>query len=312
MGVDLQSRLLDVQLMNLTSPSTVRGLLDRMGRRPKRSLGQNFLVDGNILRIILQAAGLHRDDAVLEVGAGLGTLTQALVEHAGRVVAVEKDDILFAHLADTFGLERNLRLLHGDMLELDIESVLGPPPGGRRHGPRNGSAPADRAVNKIVSNLPYSTGTRILVRFLQEDPGVERIVVTLQEEVAARLSALPGGKEYGMLTVWAQLDFDVKVVKTVSPGCFYPRPDVVSAVVLFQRRPARRLNAGQRRRLYALTKRVFMHRRKQMSTIFRGLSPGLRGDVDGRELLAQAGIDGTRRPEQISVDEWVHLVGGAA
>lgn len=263
--------------MNLTRPTEVRALLERLDFKPSRVLGQNFLIDGNILRIMLDAAELKPGDAVLEIGPGLGVLTGPLLERAGRVVAVEKDDVLATHLRQTLGGIPKFTLHHADALDLDLAGLL-----------------AD-GLHKVVANLPYSVGTRILVELCQAPARPERMVVTVQREVADRMVAAPGKKDYGVLSVLLQLDYAVSLHKTVPRGCFFPVPQVESAIVLLQRQPRAPYPADPAR-YRSLVKRCFEHRRKQLGSL-------IRNDA----AIAQAGLDPHQRPETIPVEGWVRL-----
>lgn len=263
--------------MRLTSPTEVRGLLQRLDLKPSRTLGQNFLIDGNILGIMLDAASLAREDAVLEIGPGLGVLTGPMLGRAGRVVAVELDARLHAHLAGTLA-SPNLVLIHADALDADLPGLLA---GG---------------LNKLVSNLPYSVGSRVLVEACQAAARPECMVVTVQLEVADRLGASPGAKDYGLLSIFAQLDYDVRVVKRIARTCFLPPPQVTSAIVKLTRRPSRAVPLRDEALFRRLVKECFSHRRKQMGTI-----------VHDAGALARAGIAPARRPETVSVPEWCAL-----
>jgi 16S rRNA (adenine1518-N6/adenine1519-N6)-dimethyltransferase len=263
--------------MNPTRPSEVRALLERMGFKPSRALGQNFLIDANILRIMLDAAELTPRDTALEIGPGLGVLTAPLLKRAGRVIAIEKDVRLHAHLARTLLPAPSLTLLHADALDCDLPGLLA---GG---------------VNKVVANLPYSVGTRILIEFCHAAARPERMVVTVQREVAERLTAEPGTRDYGVLSVFAQTDYAVSIRKRVPRGCFFPAPQVESAIVVLARRP-RPAPIRDDAAFRALVKRCFEHRRKQLGALLRA-----------RDALTRAGIDPTRRPETLSLVEWIRL-----
>ncbi|MCS6771950.1 MAG: 16S rRNA (adenine(1518)-N(6)/adenine(1519)-N(6))-dimethyltransferase RsmA [Kiritimatiellae bacterium] len=257
--------------------SDVRALLARLDVQPNRLLGQNFLIDANILRILLEAADLSPADGVLEIGPGLGALTAPLLERAGRVVAIEKDAALFAHLQATFGHHPHLTLIHADALDCDLAGLVA-----------NG-------LNKVVANLPYAIGTRALVELCGAPVKPTRFAVTVQREVAERLKARPGSRDYGALSVLVQLHYAVELRKRVAPSCFYPAPSVESAIVVLLR-----LEGGPQptdeQRFRSLVKECFEHRRKQMGTLVRR-----------PEALARAGIEAKRRPETLSVEEWVRL-----
>lgn len=271
--------------MNLTAPSEVKALLDRLDFRPSKVLGQNFLIDANILRIMLAAAHLTKDDAVLEVGPGLGVLTEWLVRWAGRVVAVEKDRRLCAHLRTHFAGTKNLEIVEGDALEVGLEGLLA---GG---------------VNKLVSNLPYSVASRLIVELVESPHRPEQMVVTVQREVANRLAAGPGTKDYGLISVMTQLRYEVGAVKNVSPSCFLPAPDVWSAIVNLVLRDPPPAGPRDPAHLKAILKTAFAQRRKQMASILR------RGKTlaDLERTLKAAGVDPRARPETLSPAQWVSL-----
>jgi len=275
--------------MNLTSPSQVRALVDSIGFKPSKLLGQNFLIDRNILDIIVRAADISAADHVLEVGPGLGVVTEQLLDRAGRVTAVEKDRRLFSYLSGKFHDVKNVEFINADMLDVAIDGLTG--------------------VGKLVSNLPYSVGSRIIVNMIMADHSPERMVVTVQLEVAQRIAAKPNGREYGVLSVWAQSGYDVEIVKNVSPGCFWPKPEVTSAIVSFRKHNRFRMEPVQRKLFFALTKEAFTHRRKQLASRLVRM-PGI-VDVDQKEvaiILEQIGVDAMARPENLGVDKWCELV----
>lgn len=263
--------------MKPTRPSEVRALLERLNFKPSRVLGQNFLVDANILRIMLDAAELSKSDAVLEIGPGLGVLTGPLIERAGRVVAIEKDDMLHEHLRRNFSDAATLTLIHADALEVALDELLA---GG---------------INKVVANLPYSVGTRVLVELCHATHLPERMVITVQREVADRMIARPGIKDYGVLSVFAQTDYAVTLHKVVANTCFRPVPQVESAIVLFVKK-LRAVGPKSPAAYRALVKRCFEQRRKQLGSLVRE-----------HEAIARVGLDPKQRPETLSVDNWIAL-----
>jgi 16S rRNA (adenine1518-N6/adenine1519-N6)-dimethyltransferase len=270
--------------------SELRSLLNEMDFHPSRALGQNFLIDGNILDILLDAADVRHKDTILEIGPGLGAVTEALVDSARRVVAVEKDRRLFEHLRERFKDKPKLQLICADMLEVDAEALL------------------KTGINKVVSNLPYSAGSRILVNLAMAPAAPERIIVTVQQEVAERLAAKAGESNYSKLSVWLQLDYDIRLVKTVSPTCFWPVPEVRSEIVSFTRRRWQPLSRAERQMLYDLTTEAFTHRRKQLATIFARAEGALRRPAaDTIAILGQMGLDPRARPEALSVEQWCAL-----
>lgn len=270
---------------SLISPPSVRALLDAWGVRPRRTWGQNFLIDGNIRRIVIEAAEVRSGNRVLEVGPGLGVLTEALLEAGARVTAVEKDPLLCRHLRARFGSADAFELIEGDALD-QWRLWAGP------------------VFDRLVSNLPYAVGSRVLVEaFLAERPP-SRMVVTVQKEVAERLAAPEGSKDYGLLSVAARLRYAVRTVKRVGPRCFWPPPTIDSAVVaLCLRDDAPDVEAV--RRTHQLAKQAFAQRRKQLVAIFAPAGRDARAPVE--QWLAQAGRHPHERPEVIDPDGWLRL-----
>ena len=279
--------------MNLTSPSQVQHLLRQKKIQPHGALGQNFLIDANIRDIIVGMADPGSGDVVLEVGPGLGVLTESLAEHAGRLVAVEKDKKLYAYLVEQFTERSSVQLVHADFLELDASFL------------------AKTGVTKVVSNLPYSVGSRILMNLFALPDPPRRITVTVQLEVGERLAAVQGNPQRGLLSVWAQRVYRVQVKKIISPTCFYPPPKVRSAVVQLDLLCGSEIETSDRVLFRQLTKAAFGFRRKQMATILHrisvplGVTPG-----DALATLIEMGVDTKIRPEMLSVQQWQALADG--
>ena len=273
--------------VHLTRLSEVRGLLIERDFHPSRALGQNFLVDGNILDILVEAADIRPGDRVLEVGPGLGVVTRALLERGAFVTAVEKDHRLFAFLQESLGGEERLELVEGDALELSVPLVR------------------ERSLDKLVSNLPYNPGSRILMDLICADPAPRTMTVTVQLEVAERLTAVPGSKAFGLMGLWSQLHYEVTQVKVISPGCFWPKPAVKSAIVHFQRRPSARLPAGVLPFFYELTRYAFQHRRKQLVSLLAKAPAPFRAEAgDSRRRLEASGAGAEARPEDLPLEVW--------
>lgn len=276
--------------IQLTRLSEVRALADRCGFHPSRALGQNFLVDGNILDILVEASGVRSGDRVLEVGPGMGVVTAALLERGVHVTAIEKDHRLFALLQETFGGEPGLELIEGDALDLAVPLVR------------------EKSLGSLVSNLPYNPGSRIMLDLICAEVPPQALTVTVQLEVAERLTAAPGTKAYGLLGLWSQLHCEVRLVKIVSPTCFWPRPTIRSAIVTLRRRSQPLLEAAALPRFYALTRYAFQHRRKQLVSLLTKAPGSLSLDADDcRARLAAAGLDDSVRPENLPVEAWCAL-----
>ncbi len=267
-------------LLRLTNPSVIRALLDKLEHRPNKGLGQNYLIDSNILGIIVAAAKITPSDQLLEVGPGLGALTQALLATGAKLTAIEKDRTMVAHLREYF---ENLPLIEEDVLDINLNELFA---GG---------------INKIVANLPYSVGSRFIVNALEARPLTERMIFMVQKEVSDRLTAQPGCKEYGPLAIWSQLNYAVKNIKNVSPPCFMPAPKVWSAVVRFEKLPEPLAEVADYERFKKLIKFTFTQRRKQIGSNLRKNAP------EFFQGLNRCGIDPAARPEQVTIKQWVAL-----
>ena len=277
----------------LVSPAVARQLLDSAGIRPSRSRGQNFLIDANILRVIMEAARLSPSDTVVEVGAGVGALTQALTESGCRVYALESDQRLVRVLHRELGHADNLTLLHADAARFDFSSLMqaGPPD-----------------VVKMVSNLPYRIAATLVVRCLQQYPWMTEYVVMVQSEVAQRLASGPGSKDYSAASVKIQVRADVSRVARVSRNSFYPRPKVDSAVLRIKRRPAGALEIPDAGQFFdRVVSAAFGQRRKKLVNALSA-SCGLGVAAAGwAEALHQLGKDTGLRAEDLSPGEFLEL-----
>ena len=277
--------------MRLWRPSDVEPLLAELDLKPSRALGQNFLVDGNILGLIIEEAGLGPEDVILEIGAGLGVLTAPLLHQARRVVAIEKDPVLWRHLQRSFGEEAKLDLVHADALDLDLSALL-----------------VREGVTRVVANLPYSVAARLLVDLAIAEARPSRMVVTVQKEVGDRLAASPGQRDFGVTSVLIQRVYAVGLCRTISPACFLPRPKVTSALVRLDRRPAPLGEPSDPETFRRLVRHAFSQRRKQMLNVLQHAPPGLGGSrEDAAKVLAGAGINPRARPGELGAEAWVEL-----
>ncbi len=266
--------------MNLTSPTQVKAWCIENDFHPNKVLGQNFLIDRNALVAIVDA-GLGsfppEDACVLEIGPGLGVLTEEMLARGCAVTAVEKDPVLAERLAASLGNPSGLTVVPGDALAVTNDS----------------SFIAHRFTH-MISNLPYQAGTRILLELVQTR-AIPVMTVLVQTEVAERLAAREGSKTRGLAGVWAQLDYDVKIVRKVAASCFWPRPEIGSSVVTLTRHDRNiELSDKERGVFRRLTKKAFEHRRKQLGSIFRDL------------------IQSQLRAEQLTNEDWINLAKGIA
>ncbi len=275
----------------------IKQLLAQHGLRPKHRYGQNFLHDGNHMRRIMEAAEIHPGETVLEVGPGTGALTERLLEAGARVLAVEIDrdlePILRERLAD-YG--DRFRLYVGDILEKKhtlnpqvvrlLDSVLS----NTTHGEENNQA---LSSFKLIANLPYNVASPLLINLAVDHPAMSCAVVMVQREVADRITADPGGKDYGPMSVILQTVCDASVVGTLSPACFWPAPKVASAVVRLVRKPGPL--PVEPKHLSRTVQLLFQKRRKQIGAIL------------GRDTPLPDGINPNARPESLSVEQFARL-----
>jgi len=258
-------------------------------RRPLKSLGQNFLVDQNIVSRIIDSAGLLPGDAVVEIGPGRGALTEHLAARAGRLLLVEYDHALAAGLAGQYRENPHITVIDGDILDVDLDGLL------------------DRERNdwKVVANLPYNISSQVLFRLLEVRSRLSRMVLMLQKEVGDRLTASPDTPDYGVTTVLLGLWFDIRREFIVSPGCFHPRPKVDSAVLSFVPLAEPRVAVGKEELFRRVVKGAFAMRRKTLSNCLK--RAGLCGPDELGAILDGCGIDGRRRGETLSLEEFARL-----
>ena len=295
------------------SPSATRELLARLGHQPKRFLGQNFLVDGNIVRKSLALAAIQPGDAVVEIGPGLGTLTSALLAAGAEVWAVEKDRNLHLHLEETLlpNAAGRLHLLEGDAVEhplagFDPQSMWAgcPHPAGSAPSRDEGTPPTTEVGDrpfKVVANLPYAISTPWMDAVLS-GPLPERMVLMLQQEAAQRYAAKSGGKQFGAISIFLQSAYEFGPGHKVDAGCFYPKPDIESYLLHLVRRPVPHVFPAP---VKALIRACFQQRRKQIGGLLRGLRPD--GGVAWLAQLAAAGLSAQTRAEAIPVELWRNL-----
>ncbi|MCM0083229.1 16S rRNA (adenine(1518)-N(6)/adenine(1519)-N(6))-dimethyltransferase RsmA [Geomonas sp. Red32] len=262
------------------------------GMRAKKALGQNFLVDSSVLTRIVSCVAPTPDDCILEVGPGRGALTRLLAESGARLVAVEWDRDLIPILNAEFGENGQVEIGHGDILRVDLPLLLGSRAPGKKW--------------KVAANLPYNISSQVLFRFLECYQLFDKLVLMLQKEVGDRLAAPPNCKDYGALTVLLRLNFDIQREFIVKPGCFRPIPKVDSAVLSFVPLPAPRAEVGDHRIFTRLVKGAFNQRRKTLSNALK--AAGFAEDPERlQQALSLSGIDGGRRGETLSLEEFAAL-----
>ncbi len=270
-----------------------------VGIRPEGRLGQNFLIDLNLVRLLVQTADVVADDVVLEVGTGTGSLTALLAERAAAVVTVEVDAKMHQLAAEHLAGVANVQMLLADVLK--NKNRLNPAVLEAVARARHAAGIRPRPW-KLAANLPYNIATPLITNLLTLDDPPETMTVTIQKEVADRLVAAPATKDYGALSLWVQAQCDVELVRVMPPSVFFPRPKVDSAIVRLRTNRARRAAIGDREHFHSFVRSLFLHRRKYLrSVLVAALKDRLdKPGVDA--LLARFGLSGTERAEQLDLD----------
>ena len=277
----------------LSDPKETIAVLQRYNFNFQKKFGQNFLIDGHVIEKIIAAAGIGKDDVVLEIGPGIGTLTQRLCEAAGDVVAVEIDRNLIPILTgDTCKDYKNLRIVSGDIMKTDIPELLAPF--------------GDRPV-KVVANLPYYITTPILMKLLEDRLPIESITVMVQKEVAERMETGPGTKDYGALSLAVQYYSEPYLAANVPANCFMPRPNVGSAVIRLTVHDTPPVSVKDERKMFALIRASFNQRRK---TLVNGIGNAAELSYTKEqvaEALEKLGMPATIRGEALTLADFAAL-----
>lgn len=276
----------------LYRPAVVRRLLSEHGLRPSKALGQHFLADGNTIQRIVDIAQVRPGDRIVEIGPGLGALTQGLLDQGAYVAAIEKDAGLFRVLSELFSGHPRLVLLHADALRVDPSGVF---PGEWPSG----------TPRKVVANLPYYITSQLLMHILESAPPFEQVVVMVQREVAQRLVAPPGSKEYGALTVGVAFRAEVELAAKIPPTVFIPPPAVASEVVVLRPRPCP-YDVGDPACFHRVVRAAFGKRRKTLANALKELGLSAR---EAALALEACGIDPARRGETLTLAEFASLSG---
>ena len=279
---------------DIATPTRTKEILEKYGFACKKSLGQNFLIDTNILQNIVSAADLTREKAAVEIGPGIGALTEQLARTAGKVMAIEIDRRLLPILAETLAPYKNVEIVHGDVLQFDLRSLLAEKLAG-----------FDKI--SVVANLPYYVTTPILMKLLEERLPLEHIVVMIQKEVAERIAAKPGSKDYGSLSIAAQFYATTEIAMVVPAQVFVPRPNVDSAVIRLQVREKPAVEVEDEEVFFRVVKSSFAQRRKTLlNNLMNGLFPKERKE-EVIQMMQEIGIDPVRRGETLHMEEFASL-----
>lgn len=274
--------------MPLYKPSELTSFLQGLGISPKKSLSQNFLIDGNIIKKIISASDVHPGDIVLEIGSGPGSLTEALLEAGANVLAVERDDIL-AKALDRFKVEgKSLDIYCEDIMKFPVDEILVPK-----------LKPGQKA--KVIANLPYHLTTPIISHLIKMRNVFSSLTLMVQDEVAKRFTAHPNTSDYGSYSVFLNFYCNPKYAFLVSRNCFYPAPKVQSAVVVLELKepPA----VSNEDKFFELTRTAFKQRRKML----RGTLKDLYGSQTVTDALVRVGLNPQARPEDLSLDQFISL-----
>ncbi|CCF15317.1 dimethyladenosine transferase [Brevibacillus laterosporus GI-9] len=279
---------------DIATPTRTREIIEKYGFSLKKSLGQNFLTDINILHNIIDAAELSKDKAVIEIGPGIGALTEQLCRVAGKVMAIEIDQRLLPILEDTLSPYDNITVVHGDVLKLDVAALIAEHLSGC-------------SGVSVVANLPYYVTTPILMGLLESGIELDHIVVMIQKEVAERIAAKPGTKDYGSLSVAAQFYAETSIEMIVPASVFIPRPNVDSAVIKLSIRKQPIVEVADEKLFFRVVKASFAQRRKTLLNNLVTNYFGKEKKEQALQALEEADILPSRRGETLSIQEFATL-----
>lgn len=268
-------------------------LMKKYGITANKNLGQNFLIDDEVVEKIVDSAKITKQDLIIEIGPGLGTLTSKLLESAGKVVAIELDDRMIKILTERFLAYSNFELLHDDVLKVDLNQLISDNMNQYSHV-------------KIVANLPYYITTPIIMKLLEDRLNIESITVMVQKEVADRITAIPGGKESGAITYSVYYYAKPEEVCFVSKECFVPSPEVDSEVIKLEIRESSIVDVKDESLFFKVIKASFMQRRK---TLINGLVNGgiVPSKEIGKSLLSKMGLSDSVRGESLTIEQFAQI-----
>lgn len=276
----------------LISPRVTKEVVNKYGFKFSKSLGQNFLIDENILHKIVDGADITKEDTVIEVGPGIGTLTQALADKAKKVVAIEIDKTLLPILAETLRDFDNVEVVNADILKLDIRALI---------QEKCGEGPI-----KVIANLPYYVTTPIIMKFLEEKVPLENMVVMIQKEVADRMQAKPSTKDYGSLSVAVQYYSEPTIITRVPRSVFMPQPNVESTVIKLEILKQPRVKVHNEELMFRIVRAAFGKRRKTLLNALTGSNLDLDKETI-KKALQESEILEERRGETLTIQEFARL-----
>lgn len=267
-------------------------ILKKYNISANKKLGQNFLIDDNIINKIIDSSSVNKNDLIIEIGPGLGTLTAKLLENAGKVIAIELDDRMIKILSDRFKLYDNFTLIHNDVLKIDLNQII-----------KDNIENLDNV--KVVANLPYYITTPIIMKLLEDRVNIQSITVMVQKEVADRITARPGDKLSGAITYSIDYYAEARKVAFVSKECFMPSPEVDSEVIKLILRDKPKVNVAKEELFFKIIKASFSQRRK---TLLNGLvNSGINNKEKLKEILEEMGLNIEIRGEKLSIEQFADL-----
>ncbi len=277
----------------IATPEGTKAILNKYSFVFRKKFGQNFLIDPHVLDEIIHASEITKEDCVLEIGPGIGSVTQELIKHAGKVIAVEIDKMLIPILEKQFGEAQNFKLIHEDILKVDLKKLIEEESPGKRI--------------KVVANLPYYITTPIIMALLEDELPIESITVMVQKEVAQRLAAPPGSKQYGAITLAVNYYAKPHLAADVPRNCFMPSPNVDSAVLKMTLNKEPVVAINNTKQLFRIIKAAFAQRRKTLlNTLMANGELNLSKEAL-KQLLHESGIGATTRGEALSLQDFASL-----
>jgi 16S rRNA (adenine1518-N6/adenine1519-N6)-dimethyltransferase len=276
----------------LYSPKVTKEIIEKYGFKFSKSLGQNFLIDKNIIDKICEGAEISKDDGIIEIGPGIGTLTQELCERAGKVIVVELDKKLIPILKETLSYYDNIEIINDDILKTDIKDIINT----RLKG-----------LNvKVVANLPYYITTPIIMKLLEDRYSIDKIVVMIQKEVALRMQAEPGNKDYGALSIAVQFYSNPYIITNVPKNVFIPKPKVDSAVIALDVYKEPKIDVKDEKLLFQVVKAAFGKRRKTLINALSSSNINISKE-QVKEILDKCNIDSQIRGEKLTIYDFARI-----
>lgn len=270
-------------------------IMNKYNIKANKRLGQNFLINQEVIENIISASNINKNDLIIEIGPGLGTLTKPLLEKAGKVICIELDNKMINILNDRFKLYKNLEIINRDILKVDLKEII-----------KKEKAKGNIEQVKVVANLPYYITTPIIMKLLEEELEIESITVMIQKEVADRLTVIPGEKNTGAITYTVYYYSEAKKIMEVPNSSFIPEPEVVSQIIKLNIRKKPVVNIKDKEKFFKVIKCAFMQRRK---TLLNSLVNNniLNNKQEGRIILDKLNLNENIRPEELSIEDFAKI-----